>query len=227
MCKVILVAAISLCLRALPAEAVTTDEVLAKMDQAAPKFNGMWSDLNRITYTKVIDDKASESGTMLLRKMGPRELQVLIDITKPDLKTVAFRGRKAEIYYPKMKTVEEWDLGKHTDLVNQFLVVGFGTSGDELKANYSVKLGGEETVGGEKAYKLELVPNSAQTKQNISRLELWISEGGIYPIQQKILKPSGDYYLFTYSNVKLNPPLGDDVMRLKLPKGIKRISPQK
>ena len=40
---------------------------------------------------------------MALKKVGPRDLQVLIDFTKPDPRTVAFRGRKAEIFYPKLK----------------------------------------------------------------------------------------------------------------------------
>ena len=207
--------------------AVTAGDILSRMDQAAPKFTSMSADLTRLTYTRVIDDKAIESGTILVRKTGPRDLQMLINITEPDAKMVGFRGRKAEIYYPKMKTVEEWDLGKHTDLVNQFLILGFGTSGRELKASYEVKYAGEEAVAGRKAYKLELLPLSAQAKENIRSVELWIDAEDTYPLQQKIIKPSRDYYLFTYKNAKLNPPLTDEAVQLKLPKGIKRVSPQK
>ena len=36
--------------------------------------------------------------------------------------------------YPKLKTVQEIDLGKRTDLIDQFLLVGFGTSGQELQS---------------------------------------------------------------------------------------------
>jgi len=210
-----------------PALGMSADDVLAQMDQAATKFSGMSADLTRVTYTKVIDEKATETGTMLLRRGGPRDLNIVINFTTPDPKTVVFRGRKAEIYYPKMKTIEEWDLGKHTDLVNQFLVLGFGATSRELKTNYSVKYGVEETISGEKAHRLDLTPLSAQTRQNISRVELWVADKGAYPVQQRIVKPSGDYYLFTYSNVKLNPPMSDDDFRLKPPKGTKRVSPQK
>ena len=56
---------------------------------------------------------------------------MLIDFTKPNPRTVAFRGRKAEIYYPKLKSVQEYDLGKRSDLLDQFLLVGFGTTGKE------------------------------------------------------------------------------------------------
>lgn len=202
--------------------AVSTEDILGRLDQSAPKFTGLSADLTRVTYTKVIDEKTTESGTILLKRQGARDLQMLIDITKPDAKTVAFQGKKAEVFFPKLKTVQEYDIGKHKGLVDQFLLVGFGTTGKDLKSNYDVKYAGEETIGGQRAQKLELTPRSVQIKDKLRTLELWIAESGAYPVQQKLIQPSGDYYLFTYSGVKLNPQLTDEALRLKLPKGVKR-----
>jgi len=202
--------------------AVSTDEVLGQMDRSAAKFTGLSAELTRVTYTKVIDEKTTETGSMLLKKQGPKELQVLIDITKPDAKTLSFTGRKAEIFYPKLKTVQEYDIGKHRGLVDQFLLLGFGTTGKDLKTNYAVKYTGEETIAGQAAHKLELTPSSTQVKEKLRRVELWIADSGAYPVQQKLIQPSGDYYLFTYSGVKLNPALTDEALKLKLPKGVKR-----
>jgi outer membrane lipoprotein-sorting protein len=207
--------------------ALSSEEVLERMDQHSGKFTGLTADLTRLTYTKVIDDKANESGSMILKKLAPRDLQVLIDFLKPDPKTVAFRGRKAEVYFPKLKTVQEYDLGKQSGLVDQFLLVGFGTSGKELKANYAIKYIGEETVAGEKTQKLELTPNAPDLKEKLRKLELWMADSGTHPVQQKFLQPSGDYYLFTYTGVKLNPVLSDESLKLKLPKGVKREKVQK
>lgn len=205
----------------------TLDEVLAKLDQGAAKFSSITGGISRVTYTKVIDDKAVEEGSIALKKTGSKDLQVLIRIDKPDAKTVAFRGGKAEIFYPKLKTVQEYDLGKRTGLIDQFLLVGFGTTGRDLKSNYEIKLVGQEMVSGENAYRLDLTPTSKAMLEQFRKLELWIVEGGAYPVQQKFTQPSGDYYLFTYNNVKLNPPLGDDALKLNLPKGVKREYPQK
>jgi outer membrane lipoprotein-sorting protein len=202
--------------------AVSTEDILGRLDQSAPKFTGLSADLTRVTYTKVIDEKNTEQGSILLKKQGARDLQMLIDITKPDAKTVAFQGKKAEVYYPKLKTVQEYDIGKHKGLVDQFLLVGFGTTGKDLKSNYDIKYVGEETIGGQRAQKLELTPRSAQIKDKLRTLELWIAENGAYPVQQKLIQPSGDFYLFTYSAVKLNPQLTDAALRLNLPKGVKR-----
>jgi outer membrane lipoprotein-sorting protein len=206
---------------------ITTEDVLTKLDQSAAKFSSMTANLTRLTYTKVIDDKSIEEGKMSLKKVGSRDLQVLIEFTKPDPRTVAFRGRKAEIFYPKLKTVQEYDLGKRTDLLDQFLLVGFGTTGKELKSNYTVKYVGDENVAGQPSHKLELTPNVADRREKLQKMELWITDGGAYPVQQKFIQPSGDYYLFTYREVKVNPELGDEGFKLKLPKGVKREFPQK
>jgi outer membrane lipoprotein-sorting protein len=205
--------------------AATAEDVLQKLDQAAPKFTGMAAGLNRTTYTKVLDEKTVETGTMSLRK-NPKDIQVLITLVKPDEKIVSFRGRKAEVYFPKLKTVQEWDLGKHGNLIDQFLLVGFG-SGRDLRASYGIKYAGEETVGGQKTHHLELTPTAANVKDKLRRVDLWIADSGAYPVQQRFVQPSGDYYLVTYSDVKLNPALTEEALKLKLPKGVKREHPQK
>jgi outer membrane lipoprotein-sorting protein len=207
--------------------ATTAEDVLSKLDQGAAKFRSMTGGITKLSYTKVIDDKSTEEGSIALRKLSARDLLVLIDFTKPDPKTVALRGRKAEIYYPKLKVVQEFDLGKRTDLMDQFLLVGFGTTGQELKTNYSVKYAGDETVSGQKTFKLELVPTAADRREKLQKLELWIDSDEFYPVQQKFIQPSGDYYLFTYRDVKVNPQLGEEAFKLKLPKGVKREYPQK
>lgn len=201
--------------------AATSEEVLSKMDAASPRFSSMAASINRVTYTRVLDEKQVESGTVRLRKSG-KELQVFMDVTKPDPKLVAFRGRKAEIFLPRTKTVQEYDLGKQGALVDQFLLIGFGATGKELKANYDVKLMGEETVSGQKTYKLQLTPKNAKLKEKLQNVMLWIDDSGTYPVQQQFLELSGDYYLFTYSDIKLNPGLTEDSLRLKLPKGTNR-----
>ncbi|MBC7924514.1 MAG: outer membrane lipoprotein carrier protein LolA [Bryobacteraceae bacterium] len=202
------------------------DAVFSKMDSASPDFTGISADITRINYTKVLDEKLTEAGTIKLRKRG-KDLQFRIDFSKPDAKIILFRGRKAEMYFPKLQTVQEYDLGKQRSLVDQFLLVGFGTAGKELSANYKTVYGGEETVAGQKTWKLQLTPLNTKIRENLKQLELWISETGGYPVQQRFIQASGDYNMVTYSSVKLNPVVSDEDLKLKLPKGVKRETPQK
>jgi len=210
---------LAVCLPAVTAASL--DDVFAKMNAAAPKFSSMMAGVQRVTYTKVLDEKATESGVIRIRRQG-KEIQVLMEVSKPDPKWVSFRGKKAQMYLPRLKTLQEYDLGKHGSLIDQFLLIGFGTTGPELQANYNVKLAGEETVAGQKTWKLQLTPKDAALKEKLQSLILWIDDSGSYPVQQQFLEPSGDYYLFTYLDVKLNPGLTEQSLRLIVPPGTKR-----
>lgn len=208
------------------AAAASLPDVLAKMDQSAASFEAMSAGVRKLSHTQVIDDNGEESGSILLERLKPRGLQALINFTAPDPRTVAFGGTKAEIYLPKLKTVQEYNLSKYSDILDQFLLVGFGTTGKELSANYDIKLGGEETVAGVSATRLDLTPKTEARREKLKLLQLWITDGG-YPVQQKFLQPSGDFTVFTYTDVKVNPPLAGDALKLKVPKGTKREYPQK
>lgn len=201
-------------------------QVLAKLDESATSFESMSANVKKLSHTEVINDNMEESGSILLKRQKPRGLAALIDFTKPDPRTIAFSGNKAEIYYPKLKKVDEYNLSKYTDIVDQFLLVGFGTAGKELAANYDIKLGGAETVEGVATNRLDLTPKTDARREKLKLLQLWIAGGG-YPVQQKFLQPSGDFTVFTYTDVKVNPPLAEDALRLKLPKGVIRERPQR
>lgn len=207
--------------------AATLDEVFRQMDASAPGFRAMAGQIQRTSYTKVIDDTTKETGSITMRKPKPTEIRALIRFTEPDEKTVSLQGTKAEIYFPKLKTVQVYDLGKQKQLVDQFVLLGFGTSGKELAKSYDVKATGEETIAGQKATRLEMVPKSAEARKHLAKIELWMSNTGAYPIQQKLYQPSGDYNLITYTDVKMNPNLADDSVQLKVPGGVKREYPQK
>jgi outer membrane lipoprotein-sorting protein len=85
-----------------------------------------------------------------------------------------------------------------------------------------VKLVGEDSLAGQAATKLELVPKTEDAKKYVTKLELWVPDHGApYPLQEKIYEPSGDYRLITYSDVKINPPIKADAVKLKLPPGVK------
>jgi len=110
--------------------------------------------------------------------------------------------------------------------LDQFLLIGFGTSGKELAAAYNMSVLESETVDGQKTMRLELVPKSPDVLKHLKKLEIWLAENG-YPVQQKFYLPGGDYKLVTYTNVKMNVLLSDSDLKLKVPKDVKHVYPQK
>ena len=210
-----------------PAAAETMQELQARIDQAASSFRGMTAKIRRISYTAVIKDTSEESGNISMKAGKPKEMQVRVDFLTPDVKSWAFRGRKAELFIPKINTVQEYDLGKHGKLLDQFLLLGFGSTVKELQKSYDLKLVGEETVGGQKTSKLELTPKSQEARSHLQKVEIWFPLTSGNPIQQKFHLGSGDYMLVNYQDIKIDPNLPDTAVRLALPANVKREFPQK
>ncbi|MCC6342425.1 MAG: hypothetical protein IT166_09510 [Bryobacterales bacterium] len=212
---------------ALPLRAETLSELLARVDRSAETFRGMTANLRRINYTAVIKDTSEDKGVIAIKLNKSREMQLRIDFTVPDEKTWAFRGHKAELFIPKINTVQEYDLGKHGHLVDQFLLLGFGSGSKALSRSYTLSLGGEETVDNQKTSKLVLIPKSADALEHLKKVEIWFPLTSGYPIEQKFYLGSGDYVEVHYTGAKLEPNLSDAAVRLTLPPGVKREYPQK
>lgn len=210
----------------LPAAIDTLDSVIARMDSSGASFRSMSARIKRVSHTAVLNDTTTETGSMMMLRPKANDVRVLMEMTEPDTKSIAFANNKAEIFYPKINTVQEYNLGKHKNLVDQYLMLGFGGSGKDLQRSYSLKVLAEDDIQGRKTTRIEMTPKSADTREHLSKVEMWITEAG-YPVQQKLFYPSGDYMLITYSELKWNPSLTADAIRLKLPKGVKREYPQR
>ncbi len=211
---------------ALSLAAENTQSVLARLDRESKSFRQITAKLTRATHTAILNDTTSESGRMWMRRAG-RNVSIRTEIIEPEARAYSFEGNTGQVYYPKMNTVQIYDVGKSRTLVDQFLLLGFGTSGTDLAKNYTVDAAGEDVLKGQKTTRLELVPRSPKVKEQITKVELWVPLDAGHPVQQKFYQPGGDYYLVTYSDVQLNPNLPDDAFRLKLPANVKREYPQK
>ena len=205
--------------------AATLDQVLARMDQNALKFKAVTAKVRYDSYIAVVKTNEVSTGTFRMKR-SKRDVLVLVELTEPDPKTIAFSGTKVEIYYPKLKQIEVYNLGGH-DVVEKYLALGFGASSNDLKADYTIKELGAEAVNGVQTSRLELIPKSKQVLQQFLKIELWISDATGYPVQEKFYKTGGDYTIITYSDVTINPTLPDSAFKLSPPKGVQRVFPGK
>lgn len=206
--------------------------MLARFDDAASRFQGMTARVTYLTHIAVIDDNSEDSGNLTIKKLRANEVQGRIDFTHPpeNYRNILFEQRTLKVYTPKGKTLTVYDLGEKGEQVERFIILGFGTSGADLNRDYVVRVLGQEAVRGQKALKLELVPKSAEARAIVAKLELWVPEkpNAPYPIQEKIYdKSPGEYKIVTYTDLKINPPIAADALKLKLPAGVNILHPQK
>ena len=221
------VLSIPLCLVSVvvPGRAESLKEVLARMDKTAKEFKAMTASVVWTTHSAALNENDEESGTVTLKRVAGGDIQGLVEFKKPDSKFVTLEKQHLSIYYPKTKTQDVWELGDQADQLYQFLMIGFGTPGTALAREYDMKALGKDTVKssqGVPTIRLQLVPKNSRIRDYVSRLELWIpEEGEPYPVQEKISFPnSDDYRLVVYKDIKKNPALGPDALKLILPPGV-------
>jgi len=201
----------------------TLDSVLKELDREARQFQSLTAQVERTKVTVVVNDRSTESGEIQVR----RDNKMRIDLTVPDPKTILRDGDRLYLYTPRIRQVEEYDLSKHRAEVDQFFLLGFGTSGESLKKSYSVTLMGEETLGGQKVLRLELIPRSDEVRKQISKIALWLDENSWITAQQQFFETgSGDYFIVRYTNIARNPPLADSRFRPNWPKSVTKVRPQ-
>jgi outer membrane lipoprotein-sorting protein len=205
------------------APSLSLDDVLKQMDREQGQFQSLTASIERTKVTVVVNDHSTESGQIEVRRDG----KMRIDLTSPDQKTILRDGDHIYVYTPKIRRVEEYDLGKRRDLIDQLILLGFGTSGDSVKKSYLITLEGEDSLNGQRVVHLELTPRADDVRKQISKIELWLNEGNWLPAQQQLFETgSGDYSIIRYSNVARNVPIPDARFRPAWPKGVTRVKPQ-
>ena len=203
-------------------KAQSVQAVSARMDQAAPGFRGMSSDVEMKTYTAILSDTATEHGTLKMQRLKSGEVRAIIDFSaQQDARVIAFLGKIVRIYYPKLPAYQDYAVGKNTDVLNQFLLLGFGSSGRQLAQSYQITMEGSEKVAGQDTTKLLLIPNDKKVKEHLTKIEMWVPNDAAYPVQQQFYEPSGNYRIVTYTNVRINPSM-HGVLELKMPSNVKR-----
>lgn len=212
--------------------ASSLDDVLGRMDKAGATFKGLAANISYTKHTALVNMDSTSVGTIKIKRPRPHEMKMLVDYTSPDRKTVWFEEHTVDIYLPNMKVVQEYDVGKNKDLLEQFFLVGFGTSKRDLSEAYTISYGGPEAINGEPATRIVLVSKNPEVNKKLSKFELWISDKTGEPVQQKFYEPApgggvGDYNVFIYSNMKINPDLPDSALKPQLPKNVKKEYPNK
>ena len=201
----------------------TIEGILGMMDKSARDFHTLTADIEHIKFTAVVKDTSTETGHIYVR----RDEKMRIEIAKPDPRTILRTGDSLFLFNPKINRVEEFDLGKNRSMVDQYVLLGFGTKSENIKKSYLVSVVGEEELDHRKTLVLELTPKSDQIRNQIMKIQMWVDEASWLPVQQKFFEAgSGDYFMFHYINAMKNLPLGDVKFKQDWPKGVTRVKPR-
>jgi outer membrane lipoprotein-sorting protein len=197
---------------------LTLEEVFTKMDAVAKTFKSAQADLERTQVTVVanLNEKDVAWGKFYYARNG-KEPRIKVEMTKPAQEMALIDKGKFQLYRPKLKQLQEADLSTRKETVEQWMALAFGQTSEDLKKNYTVSLGGEETLDGQKTVILDLKPRTT----NIKGVRMWMDQQKWVAVQLRITEVSDDYFVWKYSNIKLNQSIADSVFSLNLPKDVK------
>lgn len=194
---------------------LTTQQVLAKLDEKAAVFTSLDASIAReqVSYgvkhptaTGKIYMKASKSGPM-----------ALLDITAPKAETMKalIRDGYAKAYFPTSNSYQNRKVDNNQ--IVQFLLIGFGSPSKNWSSSYSAAVAGREMIDKVNAVVLQLTSISSVTA-TFPKVTLWLDPQSWTPVRARLGKSSMDYTDFNYSNVKLNKGVSDATFDVKIPK---------
>ena len=191
------------------------------MEENGKTFRSMQASMERTKVTVIVNDKAVDSGSVYFTRKD-KEPRIMVEITKPEQQRMLIDQGKALLYFPKLKQVQEYFLGKNQEKA-EFLLIGFGQSNQDIRKFYDTTSAGEEIIDGQKTSILDLKPKSTQVSALFNNIRLWIDQQRWIPIQSRLTEASGDYMLVKFTNIKMNVKIPESVFNLKLPKDVKTI----
>jgi outer membrane lipoprotein-sorting protein len=201
--------------------------VIAQMDRTAANFHTTQAKFVWTQYTAVINDISdTQKGTVYFRRTG-KEVEMAADIMDPPPpKYVLYADSKVQVYQSKIDQVTQYDTGKDRAVLESFLVLGFGGSGQDMLKSFDVTYLGPERVNDVDAAKLNLVPKSEKARKTFNHIWLWIDPARGVSVRQQLFAPDGDYRLAEYSDIRLNEKISDSAFKLKTTGKTKFLSPK-
>jgi len=197
------------------------------MDRTAANFHTTQAKFVWTQYTSVINDISdTQKGTVYFRRSG-KEVEMEADITDPaPPKYVLYAASKVQVYQSKIDQVTQYDTGKDRAVLESFLVLGFGGSGQDMLKSFDVTYLGTERISDVDAAKLNLVPKSEKARNTFNHIWLWIDPARGVSVRQQLFAPDGDYRLADYSDIRLNEKIPDSAFKLKTTGKTKFLSPK-
>ena len=191
------------------------DQILAAMDRNAKSFRSAQAVFTAKMWNSVINDfvPPPDIGKIFLRK-SDAGIEASAIYQQPPDKMIMFSGNRLEIYMNGQ--INAYDASAHHDELETFLVLGFGSSGEDMRNSYDIKDLGPDKVESFDTEKLELVPKSASVLTHVPKIILWMDPKlGISRQEQIYVERDGDYRLAQYTDIELNRNLPKNAFKMK------------
>jgi outer membrane lipoprotein-sorting protein len=184
---------------------------IAKLNQAAKSFHTTSADFQFVTeQTEPVPDTDTQIGSAYYERDGrgfKMAAHIETDNQRPAKKIYTFSDGVFKLFEVGINQVTTFQkASKFAD----YIMLGFGASGDELAAKWDIVDLGPETAGGVQTEKLELTAKDPTVRKNLPKVTIWIDLSRAVSLKQVFDEGQGQTRTCTYSNIKTNQPLPKD-----------------
>jgi outer membrane lipoprotein-sorting protein len=216
----VLFLAVSLCVGAQGKDDAELQRIYKRMEETGKTFRSFSAHFSQQNYTaKLKAFDTPETGEFYYVRAKDGSVMMRQESVSPGKKILTVKGNKAVFYQPDINQMQIYNLGSYKNLV-EYLAIGIGQSPEKLQKDFDISHQGSESVKGEQCSILLLKPKSAKVTAHFSLIMLWIGKSNGILVQNKLLKPNGDYTLLTFTNEKLNVKIPDSQFEQAKPKGV-------
>jgi outer membrane lipoprotein-sorting protein len=185
--------------------------VLAKMDAASKTFRNAQADFQWDYFQKIVHDTTTDKGSIYFERNGATTIVGAMLAGGPGGKAkqvIAYTGADLQVFTPAENQLQVFHSGGSQSDYQGFLTLGFGGSGADLQAKWTITDNGPETLniaGASVATeKLNLVPKDPGMAKSFKNVEMWVDTNrGIGVKEIFYTATGGNYRTATYSNIRL------------------------
>jgi outer membrane lipoprotein-sorting protein len=212
--------AIAMAVLLFPARAVFAADdlktVLLQLNAAAARFHSVAADLvAENQQTDPIPNTDVQTGTVYSDRKG-KAFEVAIHFEKENGKAVPkVIVVKGDVFTMYEKLTDQVTTKKGAGKYEGYMALGFGASGNDLEAKWTIKYVGSEVINGVKVAKLELIAKDPDVLKTLGKVTIWIDTERGVSLKQYFDEGQGQSRTVNYTNIKLNQQLPSDAFSFK------------
>lgn len=212
--------AIALAVLLFPARAVFAADdlksVLLQLNAAAARFHSVSADLSAENQqTDPIPNTDVQTGAVYCERKG-KDFDVALHLEKENGKAVpkvmVFKAGVGSMFE---KLTNQVTTSKGAGKYESYFALGFGASGNDLEAKWTIKYLGSEVMSGVKVVKLELIAKDPDVLKTLGKVTIWIDTERGVSLKQYFDEGQGQSRTVNYTNIKLNQQLPSDAFSFK------------
>lgn len=209
-----------------PARQPTAHEIVARMQQVEKQTK----DYHAVVETVLAGPDGGEMVLMQeIWRKGSDLLRVEVREGPPEMvgQVTVFNGKQVWFYNPHLNQAQIFPVEVPLQLPAQEMTAAMQVTAKKLLSESTVKYLAEEMVGGQKTYKVQLVPRKDTDLFAASGgkpITVWIDQEHARRLKMEVPLPTGGRYTMQYRSIEYNVGLSDSLFQFTPPPGVEVVA---